>query len=118
MKTVTHKLLITIMAVLLVISVAFTFVACAKQGEKGEKGDVGQNGADGVGIADVKINKKGQLVITYTDGKVQIVGDVVGKDGKDGKSAYEISDEYLHGALRLLDARSRFGKNRTGDFND
>ena len=90
MKTVTHKLLITIMAVLLVISVAFTFVACAKQGEKGEKGDVGQNGADGVGIADVKIDEKGQLVITYTDGKVQTVGDVVGKDGKDGKSAYEI----------------------------
>lgn len=54
------------------------------QGEKGEQGEKGQNGADGIGITSSEINKKGELVITYSDNTVSNLGVVVGADGKDG----------------------------------
>lgn len=90
MKKATQKILVAILSILLVMSVAFTLVACAQKGEPGETGKNGVDGVDGVGIADVKIDENGQLIIYYTDGKIQKVGNVVGKDGKPGKSAYEI----------------------------
>ena len=49
------------------------------QGEKGDKGDKGdqgtpgKDGAAGVGIKTVEFDENGNLVITYTDGKVEIV---------------------------------------------
>lgn len=53
-----------------------------KDGERGEKGDPG---ADGAGIADTLIDRGGALVVTYTDGRVKSLGQVVGGDGRDGK---------------------------------
>lgn len=61
-----------------------------EQGEKGEQGiqgiqgEKGQNGADGIGITSSEINKKGELVITYSNNTVDNLGVVVGADGKDG----------------------------------
>ena len=52
-------------------------------GEDGKDGIDGTNGADGVGIAKTEI-VNGELVITYTDGKIENLGKVVGEDGKDG----------------------------------
>lgn len=45
-----------------------------------------QNGEDGVGIASVYIDASRNLVLTYTDGNVETVGQVGGADGKDGKN--------------------------------
>ena len=55
-----------------------------EQGEKGVQGEKGQNGADGIGITSSEINKKGELVITYSNNTVDNLGVVVGADGKDG----------------------------------
>ena len=59
-----------------------------KKGDTGEKGASGQNGKDGIGIAKAEINADGELVITYTDGKVVNLGKVVGADGKDGLTPF------------------------------
>ena len=42
-------------------------------------------GEEAVGIKKAKINKNGELVITYTDGSQENLGVVVGQDGQDGK---------------------------------
>lgn len=55
-----------------------------EQGEKGVQGEKGQNGADGIGITSSEINKKGELVIIYSNNTVDNLGVVVGADGKDG----------------------------------
>lgn len=69
------------------------------QGETGEAGQVGPrglkgidgtdgkdatatDGTDGVGIADGKINAKGHLILTLTDGTKKDVGKVKGKDAQ------------------------------------
>ena len=54
-------------------------------GEDGKDGVDGTNGKDGVGVEKIEINAKGELVITYTDGKVDNLGKVTGENGADGK---------------------------------
>ena len=56
------------------------------QGEPGTPGADGKDGKDGIGIDNVVINDKGELVITYTDGKEVNLGVVKGEDGKDGEN--------------------------------
>ena len=46
---------------------------------------VGCRSQDAVGIKSAKINDKGELVITYTNGESENLGVVVGEDGEDGK---------------------------------
>jgi hypothetical protein len=53
-----------------------------RDGLQGEKGDPGQ---DGPGIAELLINREGQLVATFTDGRTKDVGAVIGRDGVDGQ---------------------------------
>jgi integrin beta 3 len=53
-----------------------------RDGLQGEKGDPGQ---DGLGIAELLINREGQLVATFTDGRTKDVGAVIGRDGVDGQ---------------------------------
>lgn len=43
-------------------------------------------GEPGVGIADLMINQKGELVATFDDGRMKELGRVVGERGKDGVS--------------------------------
>lgn len=38
-------------------------------------------GGDGVGVSNASINENGELVFTYTDGKIQNLGKIVGEDG-------------------------------------
>jgi len=54
------------------------------QGIKGEPGEPGRDGKDGAGIADLVIDRSGNLVATFTDGRMKEVGLIVGKDGRDG----------------------------------
>lgn len=44
----------------------------------------GERGKDGAGIADLVIDREGNLVATFTDGRMKELGRVVGKDGRDG----------------------------------
>ena len=52
-----------------------------KNGADGKDGADGQDGADGVGIADIRINENGELVVTLTDGTEKNLGKVTGADG-------------------------------------
>jgi Collagen triple helix repeat (20 copies) len=56
-----------------------------KDGDKGDKGDPGR----GVTTFDIK---DGQLVVSYSDGTTETVGQVVGKDGKDAAKAINGKD--------------------------
>lgn len=53
-------------------------------GRDGVDGRDGLNGKDGAGIADAVIDREGQLVLTFTDGRTKSVGVVLGKDGAPG----------------------------------
>ena len=64
-------------------------------GTNGTNGTDGKDGADGVGIVSVEINAEGQLVVTYSDGRVETVGKVVGEDGKDGIDGENGKDAYV-----------------------
>ena len=55
--------------------------AAGANGANGQNGTNGKNGADGVGIADIKLNEKGELIITLTDGAENNLGKVKGEDG-------------------------------------
>lgn len=60
----------------------------------GEKGERGEKGADGAGIADLLIDRDGNLVATLTDGRMKSLGVVCGKDGQrgtDGKDGADFS---------------------------
>lgn len=63
----------------------------------GEKGDPGQ---DGAGIADLLIDRDGNLTATFTDGRMKSLGVVVGKDGapgapgRDGADFSDVSIDY------------------------
>lgn len=57
------------------------------RGAKGVKGDTGAQGpagADGIGITDAQITEDGELQITYTDGTIVLLGEVVGPKGDTG----------------------------------
>ena len=57
------------------------------RGAKGVKGDTGAQGpagADGIGITDAQITEAGELQITYTDGTIVLLGEVVGPKGDTG----------------------------------
>ena len=62
-------------------------------GAKGEKGDTGaagqdgidgENGADGVSVSAASINESGNLILTYSDGRVADLGKVIGARGEKG----------------------------------
>lgn len=50
-------------------------------GDRGEKGDAGENG---VGLAGAMIDRDNKLIVTTTKGERIDLGEVVGRDGKDG----------------------------------
>jgi hypothetical protein len=68
-----------------------------KDGEPGAKGDPGMDGdkgMDGAGIADLLIDRDGNLTATFTDGRMKALGVVTGKDGspgRDGKDGADLS---------------------------
>jgi len=53
-------------------------------GTNGKDGSNGIDGEDGVSIVGTKIDFDGSLVVTFSDGKVINVGDVVGEKGERG----------------------------------
>lgn len=72
-----------------------------KDGEPGENGFTGAPGMtgadgapgrDGVGLAGALIDRKGQLVVTLTDGKAIELGEVCGRDGLPGAPGFSLDD--------------------------
>lgn len=66
-----------------------------EKGERGERGEKGDPGKDGAGIADLLIDREGNLIATMTDGRTKSLGVVVGKDGapgRDGKDGADFSE--------------------------
>lgn len=53
-------------------------------GADGKDGRDGADGKDGAGIADLVIDRDGNLIASFTDGRMKHLGQVVGKDGRDG----------------------------------
>jgi len=53
-------------------------------GQDGKDGRDGVDGKDGAGIADLVIDRDGNLIASFTDGRMKHLGQVVGKDGRDG----------------------------------
>jgi len=99
------------------------------KGEKGDKGDIGEqgiqgvagkdgkdgingtdgvdgkdgtNGKDGVGIANVLINTSGELELTFSDGTVKNLGNVVGSNGADGQDGVGIKTVTLSSTGELM----------------
>lgn len=72
-----------------------------EKGDPGEPGEAGLNGndgrdgadgKDGAGIADLLRDQDGNLVATFTDGRLKNLGPIQGKDGQNGKDGFELSD--------------------------
>lgn len=57
------------------------------------KGENGANGKDGVSISGVEINQSGELVISFSDGNKNNLGNILGKDGV-GIERIELDEEY------------------------
>ena len=60
---------------ILTLTLMAFLVACAKDGEKGETGEPGPQGKDGVGVAGVQMID-GEIIISYTDGREESLGNV------------------------------------------
>jgi hypothetical protein len=71
-----------------------------EKGEPGPQGPKGDPGKDGAGIQDLLIDRDGQLVATFSDGRTKSLGVVIGRDGapgrdgKDGADFTEVRFEY------------------------
>lgn len=68
-----------------------------RDGADGKDGVKGDPGNDGAGIADLLIDRDGNLTATFTDGRMKSLGVVVGKDGapgRDGKDLSALSAEF------------------------
>lgn len=61
-------------------------------GAPGERGLDGTDGKDGAGIADLLRDHEGNLVATFTDGRLKNLGPIQGKDGKDGRDGFQLED--------------------------
>ena len=82
------------------------------RGEKGDPGQAGTDGKDGAGIADLMIDRNGELVATFTDGRMKNLGAVVGKNGADGVSFEEFELEYLAATHEVRIGVKAAGKTR------
>ena len=54
------------------------------QGDKGDQGDKGEQGIQGVSVTGAEINDKGELILSYSDGRTQNLGVVTGAQGPQG----------------------------------
>jgi integrin beta 3 len=84
-------------------------------GKDGKDGADGKDGSDGAGIADVLRDHEGNLVFTFTDGRMKALGNVNGKDGEPGKDGRDGFDLTSFDAIVLDDDRTVEFKFVSGD---
>lgn len=70
-------------------------------GKDGANGRDGLNGKDGAGIADLLRDHEGNLVATFTDGRLKNLGPIQGKDGRDGITPEFMDANFEGRVLRL-----------------
>lgn len=63
-----------------------------ERGEAGPQGEKGERGADGAGIADLMQDHEGNLIASFTDGRMKNIGPVRGRDGRDGVDGKDGTD--------------------------
>ncbi|WP_412063985.1 hypothetical protein [Rhizobium sp. SYY.PMSO] len=51
-----------------------------------------KDGNDGIGLAGAFIDRKGELVVTLTNGETRALGPVVGKDGDPGRDGFQLEE--------------------------
>jgi hypothetical protein len=61
-------------------------------GADGKDGSDGEAGKDGAGIADLLRDNEGNLVASFTDGRLKNLGPIQGADGKDGRDGFGLDD--------------------------
>jgi hypothetical protein len=61
-------------------------------GADGKDGSDGEAGKDGAGIADLLRDNEGNLVASFTDGRLKNLGPIQGADGKDGQDGFSLED--------------------------
>ena len=94
------------------------------KGDKGNKGDTGAtgaNGEDGVSITEAEIDEFGHLIITFSDGEVDDLGNVVGGASwtdvtgtlTAGSTSITLTDESIKTTSTLDYYTSVFGVNPT-----
>lgn len=82
-----------------------------KDGEPGARGEKGDPGQDGAGIADLLIDREGNLIATFTDGRMKSLGVVVGKDGAPGRDGADFSDVSIdYDGERTITIKGRGGE--------
>lgn len=81
-------------------------------GNDGRDGADGKDGADGAGIADLLRDHDGNLVATFTDGRLKNLGPIQGKDGQNGRDGFELTDydEWFEDDGRTLVRRFELGE--------
>lgn len=68
-------------------------------------------GKDGAGIADLMIDRDGNLIATFTDGRMKSLGVVVGKDGAPGRDGADFSDVSIdYDGERTITIKGRGGE--------
>lgn len=71
----------------------------------------GRDGQDGAGIADLLIDRDGNLIATFTDGRMKSLGVVVGKDGAPGRDGADFSDVSIdYDGERTITIKGRGGE--------
>lgn len=61
-------------------------------GINGKDGSRGSDGKDGISITDAFLRKDGHLALTFSDGAVRVIGNVVGADGQRGADGIQGAD--------------------------
>lgn len=85
-------------------------------GRDGEPGKKGEPGKDGAGIADLLVDRDGNLIATFTDGRMKELGQVVGKDGQPGRDGYDGAD-LTDVSMEFDGERTVTVKGRTGEVS-
>ena len=88
------------------------------KGDSGEKGDKGDKGDDGVGIADVKFDAEGNLIVTLTNGNTINAGnpDKYGSDTSDKAPVLsETQVNLVQGSVFIVDADRPYCKYESSD---
>lgn len=65
-------------------------------------GTDGQDGKDGISISDVSMTEDGDLIVTLSDGKTILLGNVIGAAGQNGVGVSTISINELGELVILL----------------
>lgn len=80
------------------------------KGDKGDKSETGVNGQDGISVTNASINTEGELVLTYSNGQKDNLGNVIGAKGDKGDQG-EKGEQGIQGEKGETGADGKDGTN-------